>query len=433
MRVVQSEPVLTAMATGKQTPPSTRPVEVTTKTPANTSVTMETAIVSTDPVAIASSPTLVLEPDSPLQTGMETSQVKFITGDGEEEELEGVVSSNEMGVVSNDDLGVVKNREEEVEGETCEGEDGEAKVVTGIPDEQRMEGEGEKGRGGDEVGGEVERGEMEEGQEGEIEGNGEGEGEGGEMQGGSIMQSQETITDIDFDLPDAPPPSNSSTPLSPLLPTTMETVVLGTQVEEAKGEIEEPLQLPEEMSSVGGTPLQLSEPQPGTEEELNTVGGHQLERGGHHLELQGDGAHLLDVREGGVGPPSGPTHPGAEISLPPAALPTHLSNPLSPHLTPSHPHREEGENEELQTLGRGGGDRDVGPELQVLSSPYPPEEEEGVREALYSAWIPSVGTQRVLSRTVPVDQTHLTCPGLVADIKTVSSFKYYCCGLVCVL
>ena len=431
MRVVQSEPVLTAMATDKQTPPPTRPVEVTTKTPANTSVTMETAIVSTDPVAIeigASSPTLVLELDSPLQTGIETSQVepqddevKFITGDGEEEELEGVVSSNEMGVVKTDEMGVVKNREEEVEGETCEGED---VVVTGVPDEQRMEGEGEKGREGDEEGGEVERGEMEEGQEGEIEGN----GEGGEMQGGSIMQSQETITDIDFDLPDAPPPSNSSTPLSPLLPTTMEMVVLGTQVEEAKGEIEEPLQLPEEMSSVGGTPLQLSEPQPGTEEELNTVGGHQLERGGHHLELQGNGAHLLDVREGGVGPPSGPAHlPGAEISSPPAALPTHLSDPLSPHLTPSHPHREEGENEELQTLGRGGGDRDrdVGPELQVLSSPYPPEEEEGVREALYSAWIPSVGTQRVLSRAVPVDQTHLTCPGLVADIKTVSSFKYY--------
>ena len=406
--------------------------------------------ISKAPVAIhigASSPTLVLEPDSPIKTGNQTdisSQivaeeeplVKFTTGDGgEEEEKDG----EEVGEGGEDVTGA-----EGGEGEGLVGED-EGTILESVDVTQQ--------EGGVIVGEER-----------------EGGGEEVEMQAGSIMQSMETITGMNFDLPEAPPQSHSSTPTSPLLPTTMETVALGTQevIEEEETmreeEMGEPLQLQEELSAVGGTPLQLNEP-PKTEEEeeMNTVGGLQLEQGGHQLEVNelqlkdpaGDGAHLLDVREAGVGPLSTSTlpPPAVEVSSPPSAIPTHLSDPLislpspSPKLPPSHLHRDGREDfgtREGEGGGGGDGERgDIGPEPRVIppvSSPYP-EEVAGVKEALYTAWIPSPWTLDLLSRQTPVDQSHLTCPGLVADIKMVrynfvvtaftECFPYYICVHLC--
>ena len=422
IRAIRSEPIFVTTETDKQIQPPLVP-DAKTSEPL---ISVE-AKDSTVPVAIeigASSPTLVLEPDYPIETDTghgnelhEQHQVKFTTGGGEEEG-ERVLGEVEVGEMQEDELG-------------GKGGEGEEDLIVG----EGRDGEGEAV--GDE--GSVSLDLVERLQEDSVCGVVVEGGGGGGIQAGSIMQSMETITGMNFDLPDAPPQSHSSTPTSPLLPTTMETVSLGTQdiIEEEEvviggEEMGESLQLPEELCAVGGTPLQLNEPaKTEEEEEMNTVGGLQLEQGGHQLELNAlqsqnsGGVHLLDVREAGVGPPftTPLPSPAVELSFPPSALPTHLSDPLislpppSPQLPPSHPHDEA--KEESQTLGRGGGD--IGPEPRVLPSvpsPYP-DEVAGVKEALYSAWIPSPWTLDLLSRQTPVDQSHLTCPGLVADIKMV--------------
>ena len=392
--------------TDKQIPPPLAP-----GTETSDPLIPDEARVSTVVIQVrASSPTLVPEPDSPLETGtdepshhgdhQDKQHVKFFTGDGEEEREEG-----ERG----DD--VIAEEKGEEEGDVVGEKENKALDFVGVVNVNEVVVEGERGGGGG----------------------------GGEIQAGSIMQSMETITGMNFDLPEAPLQSHSSTPTSPLLPTTMETVALGTQdvIEEeimiGGEEIGESLQLPEELSAVGGTPLQLNEPaRTEEEEEMNTVGGLQLEMNG--LKSQGsggDGAHLLDVREAGVGPPStSPLSPPAvEVSSTQSAIPTHLSDPLislplpPPQFTSSHLHGD-GEGES-QTLG-GEGVGDIGPEPRVLPpvpSPYP-EEVAGVKEALYTAWVPSPWTLGLLSRQTPVDQSHLTCPGLVADIKMVRTYHF---------
>ena len=56
---------------------------------------------------------------------------------------------------------------------------------------------------------------------------------------------------------------------------------------------------------------------------------------------------------------------------------------------------------------------------QRRPSPYPTGEAE-VKEALYTAWLPSPWTQELLANPPPGMTTqHLTCPGLVADSKMV--------------
>ena len=392
------------METDKQIPPPLAPGTITTET--SDPLLPDEARVSTTPVVVQigpSSPTLVPEPDSPLETGTDVPShhgdhqdkhhVKFFTGDGEEEREEGERGDDVIG---------------KEKGEVGEKENKALDFVGGLHEDNVNEVV-------------VER-----------------EGGGGEIQAGSIMQSMETITGVNFDLPEAPLLSHSSTPTSPLLPTTMETVALGIQdVIEAEvmiggEEMGESLQLPEELSAVGGMPLQLNEPaKTEEEEEMNTVGGLQLEMNGLKSRGSGgDGAHLLDVREVGVGPPSTSplSHPAIEVSSPPSAIPTHLSHPLislplpPPQFTSSL--HGDGE-EESQTLGREGVG-DIGPEPRVLPpvpSPYP-EEVAGVKEALYTAWVPSPWTLGLLSRRTPVDQSHLTCPGLVADIKMVRTYHF---------
>lgn len=64
---------------------------------------------------------------------------------------------------------------------------------------------------------------------------------------------------------------------------------------------------------------------------------------------------------------------------------------------------------------------------QRRPSPYPGGEAE-VKEALYTAWLPSPWTQELLANPPPSTTTqHLTCPGLVADIKMVGHM-YSVCG-----
>ena len=71
--------------------------------------------------------------------------------------------------------------------------------------------------------------------------------------------------------------------------------------------------------------------------------------------------------------------------------------------------------------------RDDLPQPQRRPSPYPGGEAE-VKEALYTAWLPSPWTQELLANPPPSTTTqHLTCPGLVADIKMVGHM-YSVCG-----
>lgn len=71
--------------------------------------------------------------------------------------------------------------------------------------------------------------------------------------------------------------------------------------------------------------------------------------------------------------------------------------------------------------------RDDLPQPQRRPSPYPGGEAE-VKEALYTAWLPSPWTQELLANPPPSTTTqHLTCPGLVADIKMVGHI-YSVCG-----
>ena len=453
---------------------------------------------STDPVAIemcASSPTLVLESDTPTQSGMGKAftmpvstiepEVKFTTEVREEEEERDGVKDIEGKV----DLGVDDRRvdeEKKVESEIAEEAVGQ--IITsdiGLEETVQTETVQEGGQAGsimlqtDTV------------QEGEQAGSimlqtdtvQEGEQAGSIMlqtetvqvnieggQAGSIMQSQETLPpNMNFDLPEATIQSLPYTPSSPLLPTTMETVALEIQdviSDEDKGvddegrneegEIEQPLQLSDIRPLIMIRSDDVSEMNISSTEVplIAVLSGHQLEPGEHQLEVtehrpqdtSGDGTHILDVKETGIytDVPSSMSTPlsGVTVSLP-SSVPTHLSDPLSsslppPRPQPSHLHplptsqtyTVHESDEESHTMGG-----DVGPEAIVLhppplSSPYP-EEVAGVKEILYTAWIPSPWTQGLLS--LPTSQQNLTCPGLAADIKMVSGIVYVCvCVCVCV-
>ena len=195
---------------------------------------------------------------------------------------------------------------------------------------------------------------------------------------------------------------------------------------EVEGEVEWPLPLSD---------LGVSKPE-SSPSQMTRTGGHPLEQSEHHLEVtehqpqdSDSSANKLDVQEAGITPPSF-FHPLSKVAPSDAvlsgAIATHLSDPLSsapPLSGPSLLSQPCGDQddiaEELQTLQAKG---DVGPEPVVFvprrPSPFP-EVVAGVREALYTAWIPSPWTQALLSQPHSVTQDHLTCPGLVADIKRV--------------
>lgn len=409
IRPIRSEPVLAMNKTAPQG------ISTDTQMPTS-SVAIEMG---------ASSPTLVLEPDTPLQSGTGTSftlsapDVKFITGSDEEDGLE-------------------EKEESKVDGEGEGRAGGEESVVkevmtSEVPDAGHWEQE--------------EHGRVDEGTEEVM---GEGGQDGGvcvmeEEQAGSIMQSQEALAeDVEMDLPSVPQDILSYTPTSPLLPTTMETVALEMQEEQeqdqAEGEMEQPLPLPDIMDSGGSKPLPISESPLTTCEEgilidISSSGvtppfssGHQLEVTEHQLSPDST-AHQLDVQETRIVPPAC-FDPLSEVSdrQSPGTVATHLSDPPLP--VPSHlplasqPHvseiLEDDVAEKLKTMGTMG---DIGPDSMVLPprrpSPFP-EVVAGVKEALYTAWIPSPWTQGLLLQPASVTQQHLTCPGLVADIKMVS-------------
>ena len=408
IRPIRSEPALVTMAT--DTTVSQRAFTTERSDVFNRdTVSMVTKVAtSTDPVAIeigASSPTLVSEPDTPLQSGTGTS---FTVPATAEPEMKFITSVKEEG-----------------EGEG-KGEKGEGDVVD----------RGGEGRGRKE-GGEQEY--VEAGQDGGMMGGGGG-------QAGSIMQSQDALPlDMNFDLPAAPLETLPYTPSSPLLPTTMETVALEIQEEvEEEAEEEEQIEQALPLVDIGDSrPLSISE-SPRTSVSgtmpLLSSGGHPLEQGEHQLEVtehqpqdSDNCIHKLDVHETGISS----FHPLSEVApsdvVFTGAVATHLSDPLtsaptqstsSPHLLhPSlHPQPcgdQEDVAEELQAVAARG---DLGPDPVVLvprrPSPFP-EVVEGVREALYTAWIPSPWTQGLLSQPSSMTQQHLTCPGLVADIKMV--------------
>ena len=404
-----------------------------------TAVTVSTGEATpTSPVAIemgASSPTLVSEPDIILQSEMGTlfgvpsaePKVEFITGSDEEEEGEGGEGEREVGEEA------VDKRDGEVESK-----EGEGKEEDSVAEMVKQASVGDQG-----------------GEAGERDG---GMGEG--KQAGSIMQSQETLpVDMNLDLPPPPQLLLSYIPSSPLLPTTMETITLEVQEEEeegeeeGEGEIEEPLPSPEDDNILMGVDLGVSKPLPISElppvksEETVLIniessgvtfsGEHPLGQGEHQLEVtehqpQDSDVYKLDVQESGAVPPTLSDPLSAVVSssdpLSMGTVVTHLSDPVSSGSVPSllatlsFPY-EEGEQEdvavELQSAGSKG---DVGPDPTVLPprrpSPFP-EVVAGVKEALYTAWIPSPWTQGLLSRLSTITGQHLTCPGLVADIKMV--------------
>ena len=439
-----------------------------------------------DPVAIemgASSPTLVLELDTPSQSGMGTPftipasttelEVKFTAGEGEEEgegdEGGEGVRVGEGGGEGGEGEKVKEGGDEKMDddGEEVMEETTSTRVET-VHVDTVQEGVREGVREGVGVGVREDVGEGVRVGVGVREGVGEGvrvgvgvrvgmrEGDG--EQTGSIMQSQETLPpNLTFDLPEVPPQPLSYTPSSPLLPTTMETVALeiqdvvadGGEGVDMEGELEEPLQLSTEQPQAGEEENLLN--MSSIEVPLSVVGGHPLEPGEHQLEVMEhrpqdigyDSAITLDTREGGTGimddtPSSSAPLSRVGTSPPPGVVHTHLSDLLSPSpsLPPPQPtlylpswphdkgHEVTDEGEEFQTLGgRGGGVGDVGPEAMVLpppphTSPYP-EEVAGVREGLYTAWIPSPWTQNLLLSRPESLQHHLTCPGLAADIKMV--------------
>ena len=437
IRPIRSEPILVATETPTKLDYTTQSVSteilsntVTMKT--TTAVTVSTGEATpTSPVAIemgASSPTLDSEPDILLQSEMGTSsgvpsaehKVEFITGSDEEGEGEGGEGEREGGEEA------VDKRDREVESKEGEGK------------EEDSVGEMVKEASVGDQGGEV----------GERQGTDGGMGEG--KQAGSIMQSQETLpVDMNLDLPPAPQPLLSYIPSSPLLPTTMETITLEVQEEEeeGEGEIEEPLPSPEDDNILMGVDLGVSKPLPIIElppvksEETVLIniessgvtfsGEHLLGQGEHQLEVtehqpQDIDVHKLDVQETLSDPLSAVVFSSDPLST--GTVITHLSDPVSSGPVPSllatlsFPY-EEGEQEDVaEELQAARSKGDVGPDPTILPprrpSPFP-EVVAGVKEALYTAWIPSPWTQGLLSRLSTITGQHLTCPGLVADIKMV--------------
>ena len=511
IRTIRSEPMLATMETTK-----TRLRAQTGRHSDDIFIETDTMVtkLSTDPVAIemcASSPTLVLESDTPTQSGMGKAftmpvstiepEVKFTTEvREEEEERDGVKDIEGKGDSGVDDRRV----DEEKKLETEIAEETVGPIITSDIGTVQTDTVQEGGQAGsvmqtDTVQVNIEGGQaasimlqtetvqvnieggqaasimlqtetvqvnIEGGQAASIMLQTETVQEGG--QAGSIMQSQETLPpNMNFDLPEATIQSLPYTPSSPLLPTTMETVALEIQDvisdedkgvdnegQNEEGEIEQPLQLSDIRPLIMIRSDDVSEMNISSTEVplIAVVSGHQLEPGEHQLEVtehrpqdtSGDGTHILDVKETGIytDVPSSMSTPlsGVTVSLP-SSVPTHLSDPLSsclPRPQPSHLHplptsqsyTVHESDEESHTMGG-----DVGPEAIVLhppplSSPYP-EEVAGVKEILYTAWIPSPWTQGLLSQ--PTSQQNLTCPGLAADIKMVSGIVYVCvCVCVCV-
>lgn len=437
LRPIRSEPVLATMETNTTMSQSISTDVVSRETSDAVTVVSKVAT-STKSVAVemgASSPTLVSELDTPLPSGtgplftMPTTtelEVKFTTGSDEEREGEGGGGGG-RGL----DEGGRGGGSEERGGHSGGAEEGATEVPEDGHREQGLQDEvaavqGEACGGMERVG-----------------------------QAGSIMQSQEVLPlDVNLDLPAAPLQPQPYTPSSPLLPTTMETVALEIQevveeVEARQGELKQPLPLPE-ISELGDSPISKSPHTTSEEGILMNVGssaalsfpaGHTLEEGEHQLEVmehhpQDSGAHKLDVQVAGITSPSSfdqLSAPSDPFSA--GVVMTHLSDPLSaghwhpPQLVPLLPpqlHSTGGQEdvaEELRTMGTR---EDVGPDPVVLPprrpSPFP-EVVAGVKEALYTAWIPNPWTQGVLSWSASVTQQHLTCPGLVADIKAVRTVR----------
>ena len=198
--------------------------------------------------------------------------------------------------------------------------------------------------------------------------------------GGSIMLSEDdsVVGAMVLNLPIAPLPDIgiSEVPSSPVLPTTTETII----------SLEQETETPP-------TGDQL-------EEDLLSFSSNEL------TDLEEDqlaGSSVL---------PSNFTE-----SLPDVDPSPRPDSTLSPGPdTGPEPQQVVGgfEPEIAEALGAGLAREDK-PERRP--SPYP-DGAAGVREALYTAWLPSARTQEMLANPREAAQ-HLTCPGLVADVKMV--------------
>ena len=497
IRSIRSEPVLATMATNTTLPSGLSAMVLTETRPSDT-VNIEMG---------ASSPTLNLEPDTPLQYGtgppftIPVSSRAAVQSVTSQQNVKGDLNVDGDTGEGGGRGGVMMEGGGKGEGDgegggdaSDTGERGEVGEGGGEGEEVELEGGGERREGGESgkvEGSVVNEGTVEGGvstNEQEITDNStsrDGAESGGDLlgggaggQAGSIMKSQEVLPlDVDLDLPVTPPQPITVTPPSPLLPTTMETVALEIQgeveeeEEETGGEgIIDPLPSLPGISIVGEARTVTESTEIVSSEEdtvvnINSPLRHPLEPGEHQLEVMeqqlqesvGDGTR--DAREADVGMLPSPSSSSSSYrgplsgveELATGAVATHLSDPLSiqPHPSQPHPSRphplqphpsqthpselygEQEKSEELQTVG-------TKSELELVPmaalpprnpSPFP-EMVAGVKEALYSAWIPSPWTQGLLSRPSSVTQQHLTCPGLVADIKMVSPVYMYMCACV---
>ena len=188
--------------------------------------------------------------------------------------------------------------------------------------------------------------------------------------GGSIMLSEDdsVVGAMVLNLPVAPLPDicSSEVPSSPVLPTTSETIISLEQETETPPTSD---QLEEDLLSFSSNEL------PDLEED-------QL--GGSAILPSNFTESLPDVD---TGPEPRQVVEGFELEIE-EALGVNLAR--EPKLSPQPERRP---------------------------SPYP-DGAAGVREALYTAWLPSTRTQEMLANPREAAQ-HLTCPGLVADVRMV--------------
>ena len=197
--------------------------------------------------------------------------------------------------------------------------------------------------------------------------------------GSSIMQSEDdsAVGAMVLNLPLLPMPDIrsdfSKVPSSPVLPTTSETI-LSLEQETETPPIEE--QPEEDLVSFGSN-------------ELSDLEGDQL--GGSSILPSNFTESLPDADadpEPATGPEPRQVLEGFEQEIEEAF---EVGSTREQKLTPQQPERR--------------------------PSPYP-DGAAGVREALYTAWLPSMRTQEMLADPREAAK-HLTCPGLVADVRMV--------------
>ena len=215
--------------------------------------------------------------------------------------------------------------------------------------------------------------------------------------GGSIMQSEDSfIATQRLNLTEVVQALSSTDiePSSPVLPTTMETIYVEEEEEEEENVVGE-----EEGELLSFSANELAE----SEVEEAAVRSRNI-------------SETLPEVTTNVSPEEEPT---AEDQPSQEATRTQLGDVDTVTVTP-----------EVTTVTQEVIDEPPPPRRP---SPYPEGEAE-VKEVLYTAWLPSVRTQELLaSSSSSMNTQHLTCPGLVTDIRTVGVCVCVCgCGCACV-